>query len=293
MVFSQNAYGIKYYKGNGTLEPQNKSNIFERKDRGSVTPFFVDYDNDDDKDLFLMDNGFTIGNSYTTPFMYFKNRTTDNKWRFSNNDSVFIVNSMDSTLYHLTSSVHQTMGDFDLDSDLDLIVWTKETIYKTTQSGSKQIVGSEGYGIVYSNIGKFQYELVDTIWRNSTNSITKGHTSVTSGDLNNDGFLDVVLFSDEDGVSIAWGEGDVGVTSFNGNNNSILKSVNFTQTQSELTVINDEVISKIEVYSTTGKRLHYSENSKKVNTTSLATGLYFIKVFRSDGLIGTNSFMKD
>ncbi len=100
-----------------------------------------------------------------------------------------------------------------------------------------------------------------------------------AADFDGDGVLDVVSASSGDN-KIAWYKNEIlGTEDFNKNNLILYPN----PTKDIISIISEETISKIEVYSLLGKKIYTLSNTKSINLSNLEIGVYFIYLFNENG----------
>jgi hypothetical protein len=142
------------------------------------------------------------------------------------------------------------------------------------------------YGNIDGNI-LGDYTLIDSLYENAESSRIRFNVSVGGGDLNNDGFVDLVVGQSSGGVSLWYQhDGIAAVQELNGNETVVLLYPNPTQDQLNV-VVNRNAFSGsplVQLFDLQGRIItqHVLMNDKlTIPTGELAEGMYFIRVVSS------------
>lgn len=176
--------------------------------------------------------------------------------------------------YEFTNSKSLRTYDLDNDNDLDILA----AIYEHNQNENSKIVWYENL----NGLGNFgEQKLI-------SNEVYRA-TDATSGDINNDGFLDVISASSFDN-KIAWYENMALSTS---ENESSDYQIYPNPTSGKLNIESKLPISQISVFNLLGQRIETTKNINQIDLSKTEAGVYLLKIEDENGNYQTHKILKE
>lgn len=176
--------------------------------------------------------------------------------------------------HEFTNSKSLRTYDLDNDSDLDILA----AIYEHNQNESSKIVWYENL----NGLGSFgEQKLI-------SNEVYRANDA-TSGDINNDGFLDVVSASSFDD-KIAWYENMALGISENGVDDYQIYP---NPTDGIIYINSKEAISKVSIFNLLGQKMESEQNTNQINFSKLMPGTYLLKIEDGNGNSTTKKILKE
>jgi len=220
-----------------------------------VSPTFYDINNDDKKDLIV---GGKPGN-----IAYYLNIGTQNNPVFSG--------TSDNAFWGGAETVNENKSNFGYSSPHVIKKFNELYLFSGSEEGKLFLWN------INSDSINAPFQLIDSTFSN----IELGTYSAPAfGDLNNDGFVDMIIGNKRGGLSFYKGENPNSIAQLN-NENQV--SIYPNPANNSVNINSNSLIESINIYALSGKLIQsintFNINTHyQLNTTSLANGFYLIEV---------------